>query len=145
MDMNKSQYKKYAEAKGKKSPLAKNMALAFLCGGAICVLGQIFLKIYINMGIEKKDAMTFVSITLVFLSAFATSLGLYDKFAKYAGAGSLVPITGFANAVVSPAMEFKDEGYVLGVAANIFKIAGPVITYGIFASFILGIVYLFVL
>ncbi len=143
MDMNKSQYKKYVEKKAQNSPILKNSIMAFLVGGAICTLGELLMKMYIYFGFEKLDAGALTSVSLVFLSAFLTSVGIYDKIAKHAGAGTLVPITGFANAVVSPAIEFKDEGFVFGVAANIFKIAGPVITYGIIASVLCGIVFLF--
>lgn len=141
--MNKYEYKKYADSKADKSPLLKNMFFAFMIGGLICVLGQLITDGYIMLDFSKKDAQAMTSITLVFLSALTTALGWYDNLAKLAGAGTLVPITGFANAVVAPAIEFKDEGYVLGVAANIFKIAGPVITYGILASVIAGLIFLF--
>ncbi len=143
MNMNKSQYKKYVEAKAEKSKIFKNCTMAFLIGGTICTLGEGLMKLYSYFGFEKLDAGALTSVSLVFLSALLTSLGIYDKIAKYAGAGTLVPITGFANAVVSPAIEFKDEGFIFGVAANIFKIAGPVITYGIVASVLCGIIFLF--
>ena len=118
------------------------MVKAFLVGGLICTIGQGLIELYKNFGFDKEISGTLTSITLVFISALMTSLGLYDKVAKFAGAGTLVPITGFANAVVSPAIEFKDEGFVLGVAANMFKIAGPVIVYGVIASVISGIYFL---
>ena len=142
--MTKKQYKKYAEQRSGKSPMFKNMLNAFWIGGLICVVGQIFLNLYMNMGMDKEIASTLSSVTLIFISATLTGLNIYDKIAKIAGAGTLVPITGFANAVVSPAIEFKNEGYITGVAANIFKIAGPVITYGIVASVVSGIIYLLV-
>ena len=144
MKMSKKQYKKYAEGKADKSPLIKDMINAFWIGGLICTIGQFFSQTFINMGIDRETSGTFTSITLVFLSATLTALNVYDKIAKVAGAGTLVPITGFANAVVSPAIEFKNEGYVMGVASNMFKIAGPVIAYGIIASVLAGIMYLFV-
>ena len=144
MKMTKKEYKKYAESKANKSPVVKDMINAFLIGGLICTIGQFFTELFVNMGIGKEPAGTFTSISLVFISALLTSLNVYDKIAKIAGAGTLVPITGFANAVVSPAMEFKNEGYVMGVGANMFKIAGPVIAYGVIASVVAGIVYLLV-
>ena len=143
MDMNKSQYKKYVEKKAKNSNVLMNCIKAFLVGGTVCSIGEVLLKIYTYFGFDKNDSGSLVCISLIFLSALLTALGVYDKIAKHAGAGTLVPITGFANAVVSPAIEFKDEGFIFGVAANIFKIAGPVITYGIIASVISGIVFLF--
>lgn len=139
--MNNHEYKKYAEGKVKPSPMAKNLLFAFFIGGSICVIGQFLLTLFARWGFEEKVCFTLTSITLVFLSALTTGLGRYDDLAKHAGAGTLVPITGFANAVVSPAIEFKDEGYVLGVGANMFKIAGPVIAYGISASVLGGIIY----
>ncbi|MBO5099097.1 MAG: stage V sporulation protein AC [Clostridia bacterium] len=141
MNMSKKQYKKYVKTKVTKSPLFKNMIKAYITGGIICTAGQLLNDSYLYFGFAEEQAGTLTSITLVFLSAFLTSIGIYDKIAKHAGAGTLVPITGFANAVVSPAIEFKDEGYVLGVAANIFKIAGPVITYGVIASVVSGLIY----
>lgn len=144
MKMTKKEYKKYAESKADKSPIIKDMINAFLIGGLICTIGQFFTEMFVNMGMDKESAGTFTSISLVFISALLTSLNVYDKIAKIAGAGTLVPITGFANAVVSPAMEFKNEGYIMGVGANMFKIAGPVIAYGVIASVVAGIVYLLV-
>lgn len=141
MNMNKSEYKKYVKTKVKKSPMFTNIVKAYITGGLICTIGQLLNDGYLYMGFVKEQAGTLTSISLIFLSALLTSLGIYDRIAKYAGAGTLVPITGFANAVVSPAIEFKDEGYVLGVAANIFKIAGPVITYGVIASVVAGLIY----
>lgn len=144
MKMTKKEYKKYAENKADKSPIIKNMINAFWIGGLICTIGQFFSQIFINVGIDKEMSGTLTSITLVFISATLTALNVYDNIAKIAGAGTLVPITGFANAVVSPAMEFKNEGYIMGVAANMFKIAGPVIAYGIIASVVSGLVFLLV-
>ena len=118
-----------------------SMILAFLVGGLICTLGQALLALYGALGLEKTDAATATSMTLVFLSALFTGLSLYDDLAKHAGAGTLVPITGFANAVAAPAVEFKTEGFVLGVGAKIFQIAGPVIVYGVSASVIYGLIY----
>ena len=141
MDMNKKQYNKYVSGKAKKSPLFFDMLKAFVIGGLICALGQGINTMYKNFGFVKDTASTLTSVTLVFISAFLTAINVYNKIAKHAGAGTLVPITGFANAVVSPAIEFKNEGYITGLAANIFKIAGPVITYGIIASVISGVYY----
>ncbi len=142
MKMTKKEYKKYAEKKADKSPLLKDMLNAFWIGGLICTIGQFLTEMFSNLGLDKEMAGTATSITLVFISATLTGLNVYDKIAKVAGAGTLVPITGFANAVVSPAIEFKNEGFIMGVAANMFKIAGPVITYGIIASVFAGIIYL---
>lgn len=144
MKMSKKEYKKYAETKAEKSPIVKDMINAFWIGGLICTIGQFLSELFMNLGMDKEMAGTATSVTLVFVSATLTALNVYDKIAKVAGAGTLVPITGFANAVVSPAMEFKNEGYIMGVAANMFKIAGPVITYGIIASVLAGIIYLFI-
>ena len=144
MKMSKKEYKKYAETKADKSPIVKDMINAFWIGGLICVVGQFFTNSFINLGIDKETAGTLTSISLIFTSASLTALNVYDKIAKLAGAGTLVPITGFANAVVSPSMEFKNEGYIMGVGANMFKIAGPVIAYEVIASVLVGIIYLFV-
>ena len=141
MNMSKSEYKKYVQKKTKNSPLFMNFIKAYFIGGIICVLGQLLNDGYLYLGFVREQAGTLTSISLIFLSATLTSLGIYDKIAKFAGAGTLVPITGFANAVVSPAIEFKDEGYIVGLSANIFKIAGAVITYGIIASVVSGIIF----
>ena len=114
---------------------------AFLIGGAICLIGQIFMNLYSSLDLSKEAAGTATSITLVSLSALLTGLSLYDNLAKYGGAGTLVPITGFANAIAAPAVEFKTEGFILGVGAKIFTIAGPVIVYGLAASSVYGFVY----
>lgn len=126
-----------------KPKLLKNCLRAFWTGGLICIVGEFIFDILINLGLEKTEASTFESIIMIFLGAFLTGLGIYDKIGDYAGAGSVVPITGFANSVVSPAIEFKKEGYVFGVAAKIFSIAGPVLVYGITSSFFVGILYYF--
>ena len=139
--MTKQEYQKYIEKKTPNSTLAKDMILAFIIGGLICCIGQAILDGYKALGLEKELASSVTSITLVFFGALLTGLGIYDKIAKFAGAGTIVPITGFANSVVSPAMEFKSEGLVLGLAAKMFIIAGPVIVYGILSSFVAGIVY----
>lgn len=139
--MTDKQYQAYVDKKTPNSPIVKDVLFAFIIGGFICVVGQCIMNIYQNMGMDEETASTGTSTTLVFLSALLTGLGLYDKLAKFAGAGSIVPITGFANAVASPAMEFKSEGLVLGLSAKMFTVAGPVLVYGITASVIAGIVY----
>ena len=144
MDYTKEDYKKYIEKKSPDSRLFRNMLFAFVIGGLICVVGQGIGNVYkFYFGLAEDDVKTAVPITMIFLGALFTGLNLYNKLAKYAGAGTLVPITGFANAVVSPAIEFKREGYILGVAAKMFTIAGPVIVYGINAAAILGILIYF--
>ncbi len=140
--MRSEDYTKLTEKTAKKSPILKDTIFAFLIGGSICTVGQILYNIYYDvLKLSVTDSKTYVSITLVFLSALLTGLGIYDKIAKFGGAGTLVPITGFANAMVSPALEFKTEGYVLGLGTKIFAIAGPVIVYGTTASVIYGIIY----
>ena len=137
-----TEYLKYLEQKSPDSPLLKNICFAFLFGGAICTVGQLLLECYGTvLGMEQDAAKSAVSVTMIFLGALLTGLNLYPKMAKYAGAGTIVPITGFANAIVAPAMEFKKEGLVLGLAAKMFVIAGPVLVYGITASFVVGVVY----
>ena len=140
MKLTESEYGKLAKRRSPNTKLYKTVPAAFLVGGLICCIGQAVLNMYKSLGIAEEQAGTLTSVSLVFLSAVLTGFGLYDKIAKHAGAGTLVPITGFANAVVSPAMEFKTEGYVLGVGAKIFIIAGPVIVYGLAASAIYGII-----
>lgn len=138
MDMTPQEYQAYVKKKSPSSPLGKDMALAFVVGGAICVLGQLILEGWKSVGLDKTDAGTATSITLVFLSALATGLNVYNSLARFAGAGTLVPITGFANAVVSPAIDFRSEGIVTGMAAKMFVIAGPVIVFGTLASVLYG-------
>lgn len=140
MDMTPQEYQDYVKQKAPKSPIVKDTALAFLIGGAICVLGQLILNGFLSLGLDKTDAGTATSITLILLSALATGLNLYNSLARYAGAGTLVPITGFANAVVSPAIDFRAEGIVTGMAAKMFVIAGPVIVFGTLASALYGAV-----
>ena len=139
--MTEREYAKLVSDMSPKSPIGKNCAFAFLVGGAICTLGQLIMNWYMALGLEKELAGTAMSMTLVALSALFTGLSLYDDLAKYAGAGTLVPITGFANAVAAPAVEFKTEGFVLGVGAKMFTIAGPVIVYGVSASVVYGFIY----
>lgn len=124
-----------------KSPVMKNCLWAFLVGGLICTLGQIISNLCQNAGLEQTDARLVGSISLIFISMVLTGFQVYDNIAKHAGAGTLVPITGFANAIVSPAIEFKSEGYILGLGAKMFTIAGPVLVYGIVTSIIYGLVY----
>lgn len=140
MDMSKREYDELVQRLSPKSRLGADVLRAFLVGGIICLLGQILLTLYETMGASKTDAGTWCSITLIFLSALLTGLGWYDDLANFAGAGSLVPITGFANAVASPAIEFKTEGWVTGLAVKIFTIAGPVLVFGAAASVIYGII-----
>lgn len=143
MDMTNTDYGKYVNAKSQPSPSGKNCLWAFCVGGLICTLGQLLLNFYqSSWGLSKDDAAAAVSVTLILLSAVLTGLGIFDKLAKHAGAGTLVPITGFANAVVSPALEFKSEGLVMGVAAKMFVIAGPVLVFGISASVLYGLILL---
>ncbi len=145
MNFNKQDYKKFADAHAKSSPTAKNCVLAFLVGGIICTLAQALTDLYIFLGLERDTASTLTSVTLVFLAATLTGLGVFDKLAKHAGAGTLVPITGFANAVVSPAIDSRSEGLVLGIGAKIFTVAGPVLLYGTLAGAIYGVIYWVVL
>ena len=135
--------KQYSEMTDKASPpssILKNCICAFLVGGAICLLGQVLNTLFVSTGIETETAKTVSTISLVFLSALSTACRFYDNIARHAGAGTLVPITGFANAIVSPAMEFKSEGLVIGTGVKMFNIAGPVIVYGTTASVIYGII-----
>lgn len=139
--MTEKEYSEYVESKAKKSPIFKNIILAFISGGFICVIGQIITNIGIHYGIESKDAALISTVSLIFLGAFLTSINLYSKIGKYAGAGSVIPITGFSNSIVAPAIEYKSEGFVLGLGSNMFKIAGPVLVYGIFTSVVVGFIY----
>ena len=132
-------YQKYVDEKTPNSPIGKNCLLAFLIGGAICAIGQIIFECAKSKGIDETTCYTIVSISLIFLSSFLTALNIFNKIGKIAGAGSLVPITGFANSIVSPAMEYKSEGYVMGVGAKMFTVAGPVLVYGISTSVIVGL------
>ena len=147
MDTSKKGQQKYAELVKKaspNSPVFRDCIKAFVSGGIICTIGQLLLDFYIGMDISEKDAAAWVSITLVGLSALLTALGIYEKLGKFCGAGTIVPITGFANSVVSPAIEFKKEGMVFGMAAKMFVVAGPVIVYGTLTSMLIGLVYYFV-
>ena len=140
MDMTNTDYGKYVNGKSKPSPTGKNCLWAFCVGGIICTIGQGLMNMFKFWGLGPDEAGAAVSISLILLAAVLTGLGIFDNIAKHAGAGTLVPITGFANAVVSPALEFKSEGLVMGVAAKMFVIAGPVLVFGISASVIYGLI-----
>lgn len=142
-DISNSEYKKLADFKARKSPIIKDCVFAFVIGGFICAIGQVLMELYKAWGLSEKIASPTVAISLIVLSAVLTALNAYDKIAKYAGAGTLVPITGFANSVVSPAMEYVPEGWILGVGVKMFTIAGPVLAYGGLTSVICGIIYYF--
>ena len=141
MNLSDKEYKKYAEKKAKKSNLATDCVNAFWTGGLICLIGEILHTLYIPLGLGVKNTSGLVSVTLIFLAVLLTGLNVFDKIAKFAGAGTLVPITGFANAVASPAIDTKAEGFILGVGAKMFTIAGPVILYGTVASVVYGVIY----
>ena len=139
--MTEREYRKLVEDLAPKSPMLKDCLNAFWIGGLICVVGQLFINLYSYLGLDETNAGTAASMSLVAISALLTGLSLYDNIAKHAGAGTLVPITGFANAVAAPAVEFKTEGFILGTAAKMFTIAGPVIVYGVSASVVYGVIY----
>ena len=138
--MNEKDYESYVKQVTPTTSLCKNMLLAFIVGGLICTFGQFLINVFMNWGLDKETAINYETLLLIFLAILLTGLNVFQKIAKHAGAGTLVPITGFSNAVVSPAMEFKSEGYVLGMAAKMFTIAGPVIVCGVLASAIYGVV-----
>ena len=135
-------YQEYVDKKTPNSPIIKNCFCAFLVGGLICALGQIIFEYAKLRGVDETTCYTIVSVSLIFLSSSLTALNLFNRIGKFAGAGSLVPITGFANSIVSPAMEYKSEGYVMGVGAKMFTVAGPVLVYGISSSIIVGLIAL---
>ena len=142
MNINKLEYQKYAKAHAPKSPILKDCLHAFFVGGAICALGEGLLHVYTDLcRMDTENGAALVSVTLIFLSILLTAIGIYDNIAKFAGAGTLVPITGFANSVASPAIDSKSEGLVLGVGAKIFTVAGPVLLYGTLAGAVYGLVY----
>ena len=143
MKMSNEEYIKYVEKQNPKSPILVNCIKAFVIGGAICAIGQVFLNIYKALGLDKETASTLVTVTMIFIGALLTGLNIYPKIAKHGGAGTLVPVTGFSNAVSAPALEAKTEGYILGVGAKLFTIAGPVILFGTLSSVICGIIYFF--
>lgn len=138
--VTRTEYQQMAETVSPKSKVLRNCVMAFLVGGAICALGQALTTLFLSFDLPEKTAKAFVSNSLIALSAIMTGLKVYDKIAKHAGAGTLVPITGFANSIVSPAMEFKSEGYIMGIGAKMFSIAGPVLVYGTCASIIYGLI-----
>lgn len=139
----KGEFKKAVSKNNPNPQLLKHCINAFIVGGLICDVGQLFMNIFLYYGVSKDEVGTYVSIVMVFIGALLTGLGIYDKIANFAGAGTVVPITGFANSIVSPAIEFKKEGYVFGVGAKMFNIAGPVLVYGLSSSVIIGIIYYF--
>ncbi len=144
MSTTDKEYDKMAKKASPNSPKLMNGLKAFLIGGTICAFGQLLNYLFERMGLNEDEVKALTPSVLIVITAILTGIGVFDKIAKHAGAGTIVPITGFANSVVSPALEFKSEGYILGVGANLFKIAGPVIAYGIFASVIYGVIcYIF--
>ena len=140
---SKQTYQKYVDKKSPNSPILKNCFNAFWVGGLICTIGQVIFNICKERGFDTSTSSTIVSILLIGISAFLTGLNLFNKIGKFAGAGSLVPITGFANSIVSPAMEYKSEGYIMGVGGKMFTVAGPVLVFGISTSVIIGIIATF--
>lgn len=140
--LTQKEYQKIVDKHSGKSPIVKDTLRAFFVGGLICTLGEIFRKTYLSAGLGKDMAGSATAITLIFIASVLTAFGIFDRIGKYAGAGTLVPITGFSNAVTSPAMEFKSEGMVPGTATKIFTVAGPVIVYGTLSSVIAGIIYI---
>ncbi|MBE6903577.1 MAG: stage V sporulation protein AC [Ruminococcaceae bacterium] len=141
MNISDQQYKTLYEKKTKNSPMLKNIIIAAVVGGLICCIGQAITDLCKSMGLEKELVSNITPSTMIFLGILFTGIGVYDRLAKYAGAGTLVPITGFANAVSSAAIEFKAEGFIFGVGAKMFTIAGPVIVYGVSASVVYGLIY----
>ena len=139
--MTEGEYGKLVREMSPNSPMGKDCLKAFFVGGLICALGQVFINWYENLGLSKSDAGTAATMTLVVLSALLTGLSLYDNIAKHAGAGTLVPITGFANSISAPAVEFKTEGYIYGTAAKMFVVAGPIIVFGVASSVLVGVLY----
>ncbi|MCR4437015.1 MAG: stage V sporulation protein AC [Clostridiales bacterium] len=140
-NFTKEDYRKYVEQISPKSKVLRNVVRAFIIGGLICIVGQFITNLLTALGLKKDELSSITTIIMIFLGAILTGLNIYDELGRYAGAGSIVPITGFANSIVSPAMEFKSEGYVTGVGAKMFVIAGPVIVYGVAASVVVGILY----
>lgn len=138
------EYKALTKKLSPKSKLFKNSLKAFLFGGLICLFGELLATLYVFLGISEKNAYILVTVSLIFIAALLTGLGVFDKIARHAGAGTLVPVTGFANAVVSPAIDTKSEGFILGVGAKIFTVAGPVILFAVLSGTLLGIIYFIV-
>ena len=141
MKFNKEKYKKYAKSGAKRSPVLKNCFAAFWCGGLICGAAESLFQLFSLLGAKNEDASLAVCVSLIFCAALLTGLGVFDNIARYAGAGTLVPVTGFANSVVSPAIDTKSEGLILGVGAKIFTVAGPVILYAVLSGAIYGVIY----
>lgn len=141
MDISNKKYDEMVKKASPPSPVLKNCIWAFSIGGAICCFGELLFRCYGMIGMNTTETRTMVSVTLIVIAAILTGIGIFDKIAKYAGAGTVVPITGFANSVVAPALEFKSEGFIMGTGANIFRVSGPVIAYGIFTSTVFGIIY----
>ncbi len=139
--MNKKDYGNYVKSRAAKSPILKNCSLAFLVGGGICGAAELLLKGYLRLGASEEAAPLCVTVTLIALSACLTGIGIFDRIARFAGAGTLVPVTGFANAVVSPAIDTKAEGMILGVGAKIFTVAGPVLLYAVLSGSLYGVIY----
>ena len=139
--MNTSEKKRLIKKHSPKSPILKNTFLAFLVGGSICALGEILFLTLKHYGFEEKTSLTLVTLSLIFIGSFFTAIGIFDKIARHAGAGTLVPVTGFSNAVTSQAMDARSEGLVMGVGAKIFTIAGPVILYGLLSGAVYGLIY----
>lgn len=137
----KKDYQDYVDKKSPNSPIGKNLIKAFFVGGTICLIGQFINDFWNFRGLSQDEAATATSITLIFIGIFLTAINVYSKIGKFAGAGSIVPITGFANSIASPAIEFKSEGLVLGVGAKLFQVAGPVLVYGISTSIVVGLIY----
>ncbi len=137
---DKEKYAAYANARAGRSPVLKNFLFAFLIGGTICLLGELLFSLYVFLGLSERTAGVTVTVSLIFLSALLTALGVFDRIARVAGAGTLLPVTGFANAVVSPAMDNKSEGFVMGVGAKMFVVAGPVLVFGTAAGVLLGLI-----
>ena len=143
INISNKEYSELVDSKAEKTNIKKNLFMAFVFGGTICIIGQIVTNIFLNLGYDQKTSSTICTIFLIFLGAFLTSINVYSKIGKIAGAGSIIPITGFSNSIVAPAIEFKSEGYILGLGVNMFKVAGPVLVYGITTSFFVGIIYYF--
>ena len=141
MDISNSKYAEMVKKKSPPSPIFKNCILAFTVGGAICCFGEVLFRLYEMLGLTNREVRALVPATLILIAAVLTGIGVFDKIAKFAGAGTVVPITGFANSVVSPALEHKTEGYIMGTGTNLFRISGPVIAYGTAAATVFGVIY----
>lgn len=137
------EYKSLTRQYTPKPTIIKNVVRAYIVGGIICAIGQVIINLFVSWGLSRTEASTAATATMIFIGALLTGLGVYDEIGKFGGAGSIVPVTGFANSIVAPAMEFKREGYVLGVGAKLFTVAGPVLVYGIATSIVVGIIYSF--